>query len=122
VKIPLHGRKSTSKTPLFNFLRYFKLIDNNLYLFSQEADSKAESVYNLSQWRIIFKGSSSDENACPGPDEGYCQESQEGGDKKPLPCIALENPMQLGCLLAAESYNSTLEIYKKFLNLETSAQ
>jgi hypothetical protein len=97
------------------------LIDNNLLLFDHEADSKAENVYNLSQWRVLMKGGTSDENTCTNTtDSSY--EGEEESCKRPFSYIALENPMQLGCIFKAESHGKTLEIYKTFLHLETSAQ
>jgi serine/threonine protein kinase len=77
--------------------KHFKLIDKTLYVFNNKEDKKAESVYNLDEWRVGLIDSIA-----------KLEEEKIKGDA----CISFENPMQLGCLLKAESLQQTVELFK----------
>ncbi len=66
-------------------------------MFNNKDDKKAESVYNLDEWRVGLIDSIA-----------KLEEEKIKGDA----CISFENPMQLGCLLKAESLQQTVELFK----------
>lgn len=65
--------------------KYFKLIDNELYVFNRQEDKKAESVYNVSEWDIFMSGET----------------------------IVFENSVKLGCSLKSESSEKTAQLFER---------
>jgi len=71
--------------------KYFKLINNELYIFNRQEDKKAENVYNVSEWDIFM------------PDS-----DQE---------IVFDNSIKLGCSLKSETSMETLQLFERLRNL-----
>jgi len=65
--------------------KYFKLINNELYIFNRQEDKKAESVYNVSEWDIFM--------------------SEE--------MMVFENSLKLGCSLKCETSEKTAQLFER---------
>jgi len=87
--------------------KYFKLVDDNLYIFKKEQDKKAESVYDLSEWSLHFRESGEKVEEEEVPDEVDSKTKNEGW-------IAIEDPLKLGCEFKAENLEKTVELFNTF--------
>jgi serine/threonine protein kinase len=94
--------------------KHYKLINESLYIFNKEQDKKAESVFSLPEWTILFKE----------PETIPNQEGSEGNDPNKLKLegqksskdqalITLEDPMRLGCAFKAENPEKTIELLRR---------
>jgi serine/threonine protein kinase len=97
--------------------KYFKLIDRNLYIFTKEQDKKAEQVYDLNQWSVQFQEGAGERTQVSAEENEDASTESSPSD---ISCIAIENPLQLGCTFKAESPNQTLDLYQKFLHFGES--
>jgi len=85
--------------------KFFKLVDENLYIFKKEQDKKAESVYDLSEWSLHLRE--------PGEGEEV-PESDSDTKTKNEGWIAIEDPLKLGCEFKAENLEKTVELFNTF--------
>jgi len=97
--------------------KYFKLVDKSLYIFTQEQDKKAEQVYDLSQWSVLYQEETTERTQVSAEENG---DARSESSKNGLSSIAIENPLQLGCTFKAESPNQTLDLYQKFIHFGES--
>lgn len=79
--------------------KYFKLIENVLYIFNKEQDKKAESFYSLSEWKVLLKDLEG---------EGAVKSGKDECDGK---WIVIEDPLRLGCGFKAENLEQTVELF-----------
>jgi translation initiation factor 2-alpha kinase 4 len=77
--------------------KYFKLVDKTLYIFQNENDKKAEQIYDLSTWNVYLQQPNNIDRAV--------------GEDGNQTFISLDDPMQLGCEIKADSYTSTFELF-----------
>jgi len=114
---------------LFNiFYRHFKLMGGKLFIFNQKEDKKAETVYDLSEWKVEMKKSENENslNKCTNDQTlkqednsslGYIRNEDIGNKgfqhEKKNDVIFIENPFQLGCAFKGENVSETLELYEK---------
>ena len=106
--------------------RLFKLVGKRLYIFNKMEDKKAESVYDLLEWKIQLenmelelnkntssqseRGSQSSQTQQLNKDEGA--ENELRASRKEA-YLSMENPFQFGCVFKGESLDKTIEIYEK---------
>jgi len=102
-------------------MRWIKIEEDNVFFYETEYAKKAESVYNLSsQWSILLKDG--DKLSRSESDESSGSEHSCDFESTPSPVqkrayVALENPVQLGCIIRGVSAIETLELYKKLVKM-----
>jgi len=77
-----------------------------LFIFKKEQDKKAESVYDLAEWNLQFKG--------PGEEEQEKVPENDNKEKSNEGWIAIEDPLKLGCEFKADNLEKTVELFKTF--------
>ena len=92
--------------------KYFKLIDNNLYIFRREQDKKAENVYNLSEWSVSLRRPEDEDDKITEVNESYASETSIDVNAEEVGWIALEDPVRLGCAFKQEDMEKTKELYR----------
>jgi hypothetical protein len=70
-------------------------MEKQLFIFNNANDQKAENVYDLRTWKLFYK------------------EGNESDQLNRNPCIALENPFQMGCSIKAADLIQTQQLYNK---------
>jgi serine/threonine protein kinase len=77
--------------------KYFKLVDKTLYIFQNENDKKAEQIYDLTTWNVFLQQPNNTDRAV--------------GEDGNQTFISLDDPMQLGCAIKADSYTRTFDLF-----------
>jgi translation initiation factor 2-alpha kinase 4 len=130
IRSHLHGSVSFRKENALRWRKkYFKLFDNNLHLYNNETDRKAENVYNLDHWGITLENDDKVTNSRASTsntiEDEYCMEglecepTDESHDnnvktiKKNL-FIKLESSDQLGCELKMGDQQGVEELFRVF--------
>jgi translation initiation factor 2-alpha kinase 4 len=116
--------------------RWVKIEEDILYFYETEYSKKAESVYNLTtQWTIQLKedgkkglqnNNNNENDDSSGSDRSFDLECSTASPEitstqpllqEPKAYVALDNPVQLGCVIRGFAASETVELYKKLLKM-----
>jgi hypothetical protein len=94
--------------------KYFRVLDNNLYVYNRENERKAENVFNFSHWQVTLEESLNSEVQRDTPKENGVTHSDELVSKPKDMLIKFQNPDQLGCEIRLADVGATTDLFKAF--------
>lgn len=74
--------------------KLFSIVDQELRLYRQKTDKKAEQIFDLKSFDIAI-------------------------DEKNDACISIKNPLLIGCLIKGQNHNETNQIFEKLISIRS---